>query len=125
MDFDSYRETARGRGAMAFEVFLVLSRIADAEKVPALLPDHLAYIAELERSGALMMAGPLSDPEGREVAGGCLVLRAADMAAARALADGDPMHAGGARSYELRRWLINEGGATVTFGFSTGPARLG
>ena len=124
MDFSVYGETARARGAMGFEVFQVTSLIANGAKIPDILPDHLAYQAKLEAEGALLMAGPLSDTDGGEVIGGCIILRAPDMAAARALADADPMHAGGARTYEIRRWLINEGGLTVKFGFSTGPARL-
>lgn len=124
MDFSSYSEVARERGAMGFEVFLVTSTIADAAKVAQMLPEHLKYQAELEARGALMLAGPVSDTNGGDVAGGCILLRAADMAEARALAEADPMHASGARSFEIRRWLINEGGFSVTFGFSTGPARL-
>ena len=37
---------------------------------------------------------------------------------ARALADADPMHRDGKRSYTLRRWLINEGSLTVSLGLS-------
>ena len=44
--------------------------------------------------------------------------------AARALADADPMHARGARTYTLRRWLVNEGSLNLSVGLSTGVARL-
>lgn len=109
---------------MGFEVFQVTSLIADGAKIADNLPDHLAYQAKLEAEGTLLMAGPMSDTEGGEVIGGCIILRAEDMDAARAIAAADPMHASGARRFEIRRWLINEGGFTVRFGFSTGPARL-
>lgn len=125
MEFDAYREKVRERGAMGFELFVAQSALVVSPDVAAgALPDHLAYIRSLEESGALMMAGPLSDTDGRQVAGGLFVLKAASMAEARRLMDGDPMHALGHRRYELRRWLVNEGGFTVRFGFSTGPARL-
>lgn len=38
-----------------------------------------------------------------------IIYRAATLEDARALADGDPMHATGARTYEMRKWLVNEG----------------
>ncbi len=125
MEFDAYRQKVRERGAMGFEVFVAQSAlVVSAEEAASALPDHLGYIKSLEESGALMLAGPLSDAEGSAVAGGMFVLRAETMAEARRLMDGDPMHARGFRRYELRRWLINEGGFTVRFGFSTAPAVL-
>lgn len=124
MDFDSYAKTARERGAMGFEVYQVTSTIADASRIDALRADHLAYMAGLEAAGNLMLAGPLSDTDGAEVAGGCIILRARNMEEARAMASGDPMHKGGARRFELRRWLINEGGFTVSMVFRGGAAKL-
>jgi uncharacterized protein len=35
------------------------------------------------------------------------IVRAQSLAAARAIAEADPMHASGARQYELRPWLLN------------------
>lgn len=123
--FDDYRETARARGAMAFEVFVLNSTLVGApEAAAAALPDHLAYVKSLESAGALMMAGPISDEAGAFVAGGMWVLKAADLAEATRLADGDPMHQKGVRQYTLRRWLINEGGMSLKLTFSTGPAGL-
>ena len=40
--------------------------------------------------------------------------------AAKALADADPMHKTGARTYVMRRWLINEGSFSLSVGLSTG-----
>lgn len=124
MNFDAYAETARARGALGFEVFQVTSTIADASRIDVLRADHLAYMADLESSGKLMLAGPLSDTTGAEVEGGCIILRAKDLAEATALAAGDPMHAGGARRFEIRRWLINEGGFTLSLVFRGGAARF-
>ncbi|MEM9437883.1 MAG: YciI family protein, partial [Pseudomonadota bacterium] len=55
---------------------------------------------------------------------GLIIYRADSLEAARALADGDPMHKTGARSYILRRWMINEGSLTLSVGLSTGGAAL-
>ena len=51
---------------------------------------------------------------------GMIVYRAESMEAARAIADGDPMHSSGARTYVLRKWLINEGSFSLNVGLSTG-----
>ncbi|RMD91115.1 MAG: hypothetical protein D6811_09580 [Alphaproteobacteria bacterium] len=120
-----YREIARKRGALALELYVVESRPLNPEKIREVLPDHLAWQRELEERGALVMAGPLSDETGEEMTGGgMIVYRADSMQAARALAEADPMHAGGARSFTLRRWLVNEGRLKIDVGLSTGIGRL-
>lgn len=123
--WNDYKAHASERGSLAFEVFVAVSTPTGKVPVPKILPDHLAYIGGLEEDGRLMMAGPLSDETGTQMEGtGMLVLRAADMDEARALADADPMHASGARSYTLRKWLVNEGSLTVTIGLSSGKVAL-
>ncbi|MEO0670067.1 MAG: YciI family protein [Pseudomonadota bacterium] len=121
-----YKAQAKSRGALALELFVAHSTPAKApEDVKAALPDHLAYQAELERAGSLAFAGPMSDETGQDMQGmGLIIYRADSLEAARALADGDPMHKTGARSYVLRRWMINEGSLTVQVGLSTGGTVL-
>ena len=71
------------------------------------------------------MAGPLSDETGEQMEGvGMWVLRAESMEAAHALAAKDPMHTSGARSFTLRRWLVNEGNLSVSVGLSTRSVSL-
>ena len=53
-----------------------------------------------------------------------IVYRAESLDAARALADNDPMHLSGARSYVLRRWMINEGSLSLNVGLSTNQVTL-
>lgn len=74
------------------------------------LPAHLAYQAELENAGVLALAGPLSDTSGELMEGeGLIIYRAASLADACNLAEKDPMHLSGARSFTVRAWLVNEG----------------
>jgi hypothetical protein len=40
---------------------------------------------------------------------GLIIYRADSLHDAKELADADPMHSSGARTYVLRRWLVNEG----------------
>lgn len=119
--WNEYKAVARERGALAFELFVAVSTPQkSADQVKSHLPDHLAYIQGLERSGQLVMAGPLSDETGAEMQGaGMLVLRAASMEDAQKLAADDPMHRSGTRIFTLRRWLVNEGSLSVSVGLST------
>ena len=109
--WNEYKEIARERGSLAFELFVVQSTPeADPDTMKSILPRHLAYQAEMEAAGKLFLAGPMSDATGEQMQGaGLIIYRAETMDDARALADNDPMHAEGARSYTLRKWLVNEG----------------
>ena len=126
VQWTEYRDTAAARGALALELYIVDSTPSgDAEAVKAALPDHLAYQREMEQKGRLVLAGPVSDLTGEEMQGtGMIVYRAASMEEARALAEADPMHKAGARSFTLRKWLVNEGSLTISVGLSTGRAEL-
>ena len=121
-----YKAEAKGRGALALELYVAHSTPARApEDVKASLPDHLAFQAELERAGQLAFAGPMSDETGDHMQGlGLIIYRADSFEAARALAEADPMHLSGARTFVLRRWMINEGSVTVSAKLSTGDATL-
>ncbi|MEP1865574.1 YciI family protein [Roseibium sp.] len=124
--WDAYKDDARKRGALALELFVVESvPVGGPASVPENLEKHLAYQRELESKGTLVLAGPVSNAAGDMVEGaGLIIYRAASLTEARAIADADPMHASGARTYSLRRWLINEGSLTITIGLSTKAVSL-
>lgn len=124
--WNDYKAQAKARGALALELYVAHSTPAKApEDVKASLPDHLAYQAGLERAGRLAFAGPMSDETGEHMEGvGLIIYRAASLEEARDLADADPMHLSGARSYVMRRWMINEGSLTLQVGLSTGSNAL-
>ena len=85
----------------------------------ATLPAHLDYQKDMEAKGHLVFAGPLSDETGEEMQGfGMIVYRASSFEQARGFAEADPMHERRARSFTLRRWLVNEGSLTVTLSLS-------
>lgn len=112
----NYKAEAKARGALAHELYVVQSTpTGSPEDVRAVLPEHLAYQAEQEAAGRLFMAGPMSDETGDQMQGvGLIIYRAASLEEARALAEADPMHAKGARSFTIRRWLINEGSLSLS-----------
>ena len=121
-----YKAQAKARGALALELYVAHSTPAKAqEDVKASLPDHLAYQAELEKAGKLAFAGPMSDETGKHMHGvGLIIYRADSLEEARVLADADPMHQSGARSYVIRRGMNTEGSLTLHLGLSTGSNSL-
>jgi len=111
---------AKERGALALELYIVESTgTGNAEAIKETLPAHLEYQSQLELSGKLAFAGPVSDLSGEQMQGnGMIIYRAQSLEEARILADADPMHSAGARSYTVRRWLINEGSLSLNVALS-------
>jgi uncharacterized protein YciI len=87
------------------------------------LPTHLRHQMDLEKSGVLFAAGPMR-PVGGTGRIGLIIIRAADEAEAKRIADSDPMHQNGARTYKLYRWTLNEGSMDLRFTFSDGKLGL-
>ena len=120
-EWNEYKKIAKERGCLALELYVVESTPAKSpEDLQATLPDHLTYQQEQEKAGTLAFAGPISDLTGEQLHGsGLIIYRAASMEDAKKLADADPMHATGTRTYTLRKWLINEGSLSLNVGLST------
>lgn len=120
-EWETYRETARSKGVLALELYVVQSApVVDKDRLREVLPEHLAYQGHLEKSGNLVFAGPLSDDSGENWSGaGLIIYRAASLDEARTLAAADPMHEFGCRTFTLRRWLLNEGQLRLTVSLST------
>jgi uncharacterized protein YciI len=99
------------RGMLRRKFYAVLSQPSPTpEKLKAHLPAHLEYMIGLEKRGVLFASGPLADGKGGPPSGaGLTILRAANAAEARTLADADPYVSNGLRQYELKEWTIMEG----------------
>jgi uncharacterized protein YciI len=125
-DWEEYKSSAKKRGSLALELYVVESTPEKSPKeIKEVLPAHLSYQQTLEVAGALAFAGPLSDMSGDLMQGsGLIVYRAKSMSDARQLAEADPMHESGARSFTLRKWLINEGSLSLNVGLSTNNVSL-
>jgi uncharacterized protein YciI len=84
------------------------------------MEEHLEFQVSLEREGVLFAAGPMwTDDEASWEGDGLVVVRATSREAAIAIAERDPMHRSGARSFSVRPWLVNEGTVTVRFDYSS------
>ena len=105
--------------------FVCLTRptqpLAELEKH---LSSHKAYLSGLERDGKLLAAGPLLGEGARYDGNGLIVFRAKTREEAQELADNDPFHVRGLRSYELLPWQVNEGSFQVRLLFSVGKFDL-
>jgi len=96
---------------LAKQLYLVRSTPANGlGPVLEVADEHIEYQRELEKRGIMFAAGPLATADERHWEGeGAFVYRAESLAAASTIADADPMHRKGARQYEIRLWLVNEG----------------
>jgi uncharacterized protein YciI len=84
-------------------------------------PEHLEFQVDLERRGIMFAAGPfLNHDEKTAPEEGMIIYRAGSLQAARDIADSDPMHSSGARTYTIRPWMVNEGGFKLSVSFSDG-----
>ena len=80
--------------------YLVLSElVADRGALAPHRDAHFAYLAGLKERGKLLLAGRFGD--GR---GGMYILSTEDEEEARRLAEADPYHAAGLRSFVVRSW---------------------
>ncbi len=108
------------------ELYVIFSKPeAPREKVLEVSPAHLDHQVRLEKEGILYGAGPVFDEGADAPTFGMIIIRAEDFDEARKIADSDPMHSTGVRSYELRKWKMNEGSFQVTINFSDQSAKIG
>ncbi|MCS6758390.1 MAG: YciI family protein [Candidatus Devosia euplotis] len=84
------------------------------------MEEHLQFQIALEKQGTMFAAGPLWTDDAQAWEGeGMVTIRAESVAAARAIAERDPMHQAGARTFRIRPWMVNEGSMTVRIDFSS------
>ncbi len=67
---------------------------------------------------------PIEDDEEIWLGDGMVIIRAGSLAEAREIAESDPMHSSGARTFTIRPWLMNEGTITVKINFAAGAREL-
>lgn len=110
-------EMDTGMGAELY-FYITLPKVP-FEEIVEVLPAHMDFVHTIEDGGIMVMGGQIT-PEGLADAGGrgLIVIRAESFEEARAIADRDPMHSSGVRSYELYKWNVNEGVTNITLKFS-------
>lgn len=91
-----------------------------AEAIGALVPDHLAWLLDLEARGVVLASGPLTSGPNVGPGSGVTILRAPDEEAARAIAAQDPFVNAGLRTFVIQGWRLNEGSLSVRVSLGTG-----
>ena len=78
---------------------VLTSIVGSRERSAPFREAHFNYMTSLKKLGKLVIAGRFADG-----GGGGYILKAENVDEAKALADGDPYHSSGARSYTIREW---------------------
>ncbi len=100
--------------SLRMQLYVVTSTATSLEVVKENLTEHRAYLRNLEERDVLFGAGPLWTDDGQYFEGdGMLIYRASSVEEATAIAQADPMHSSGARTYKIRPWLLNDGSITI------------
>jgi uncharacterized protein len=111
--------------SLQMQLYVVTSIAKSLDAVKENLPEHRAYLRELENKDILFGAGPLWTDDGQYFEGdGMLIYRASSVEEAQQLAEADPMHKNGAREFKIRPWLLNDGSITIRVTLSEAQRNL-
>jgi uncharacterized protein len=100
--------------SLRMQLYVVTSTANSLDAVKQNLADHRAYLRSLEDQNVLFGAGPLWTDDGQYFEGdGMLIYRAASVEEATKIAQADPIHKNGARTFKIRPWLLNDGSITI------------
>ena len=103
---------------------IITERAVPPDEMNKHLKAHLEHQISLEKQGIMYGAGPAIVPGEKAPAFGLIIIRAKDADEARKIADSDPMHVAGVRTYKLYQWSMNEGRLNITLDFSDRSYRL-
>jgi len=109
------------KGMLRLKLFVIFSYGKGLDLKPY-LPDHLAYMIDLERRGKLFASGPFGDGTRGD---GMTIVRAASEAEAREIALADPFVVNGIRTFTIQPWTVMEGSLSITVNFSDRSATIG
>jgi uncharacterized protein YciI len=104
------------QGMLRKKLYVILSKGgASPDRLKDLLPAHLEFMIDLEKSGVLFASGPL---DGGARGDGLTILRAASLEEAKQVAARDPFVINGLRSFDVREWTVMEGSLGIKVNFS-------
>jgi hypothetical protein len=90
-----------------------------------LLEEHLRWAIAAEQRGEIFASGPfVEDRTATGALGGLSVLRAGSVEEARQILAGDPFIREGAFTVDVKKWMVMEGGLTLTVRFSDRSGRI-
>ncbi|NEA43310.1 hypothetical protein G3I76_63545 [Streptomyces sp. SID11233] len=126
MGWQEMVEYSESHDLLAKRLYVVSSKpVNGLGPIQEVLDEHVRFQTKLEVDGTMFAAGPLASEDLQEWLGeGLFVYRAASMEEAVKLAEADPMHKSGARTFTVREWLLNEGTYSVQVFYSAGRPRI-
>jgi len=106
-------------------LYVGIRKPSDLSRVPELLEEHLRWAIAAEQRGEIFASGPfVEDGAAPGASGGLSVLRAGSVEEARQILAGDPFIREGVFTVDVKKWVVMEGGLTLTVRFSDRSGRL-
>lgn len=100
-------------------LYVVLRTPVDLSRINELLPAHLEWAVQCEKRGELFASGPFVKEDGAPgTEGGMSIFRADSPAEVERILSGDPFIQQGVFSVVVRKWVLMEGGFTLSVRFS-------
>lgn len=100
-------------------LYVVLRTPVDLSRINELLPAHLEWAVQCEKRGELFASGPFVKEDGAPgTEGGMSIFRADSSAEVERILSGDPFIQQGVFSVVVRKWVLMEGGFTLSVRFS-------
>jgi uncharacterized protein YciI len=99
-------------------LYVVLRTPHDLTRFSDLLEEHLQWAIAAEKRGELFASGPFLDGGTPGAAGGMSILRAGSEAEAQRILSADPFIREKVYMPFIKKWMLMEGGVTVTVRFS-------
>jgi len=106
-------------------LYVALRKPGELARMPELLEAHLHWMIAAERRGELFASGPFTDDESAPGSlGGLSIVRAASASHAKDILSCDPFVKEGVVTIDIKKWLLMEGGFSVSVRLSDQTARL-
>lgn len=107
------------QGMLKKTLYVVLRTPVDLSRINDLLPAHLEWAMQCEKRGELFASGPfVADGGAPGSAGGMSIFRAGSVEEVERILSGDPFIQQGVFSVEIKKWVLMEGGFTLSVRFS-------
>lgn len=106
-------------------LYMALRTPLDIGRMQELMEAHLRWAIAAEQRGELFASGPfVADGAAPGSLGGLSIVRAGSPDEAQAILANDPFVKEGVVAIDVRRWMLMEGGFSVTVRFSDQSSRL-
>lgn len=100
-------------------LYVVLRTPVDLSRLNELLPAHLEWAVQCEKRGELFASGPfVQDGAAPGSQGSMSIVRADSVAEVQRIMSGDPFIQQGVFTIDIKKWVLMEGGFTVSVRFS-------